>query len=45
MEGLGVEVKIRSDRTLEYNEVKFVMNKKGKTELMQDANIKNKNDN
>ena len=33
MEGLGIEVTIGPDLTLEYNEVKFVMNKKGQTAM------------
>lgn len=35
MEGLGVELTINPDCTLEYNELKFVMNRRGQTELMQ----------
>lgn len=32
-EGLGVELAIKSDLTLQYKEVRFVMNKKGQTEI------------
>lgn len=33
MEGLGVEITINPDRTMEYGELKFVMNKKGQTKV------------
>lgn len=33
MEGMGVEVTINPDRSMEYDELKFVMNKRGQTEM------------
>ena len=45
MEGMGVEVTINPDRSMKYNELKFEMTKRGQTKLMQNANVKNQNDN